>query len=109
MKKSKAKKEMSKLIDSLEEEIIKHKNLTWIRVPLKDKKDTPRFRRLTFNDENGEFRPDRVKSFIEFLREVTSQVIDQAYRDKVDIKDRSSLIYLLGLIVDQIFEDLSSE
>ena len=106
MRKSKAKKEISDLIDSLEEEIIKHKKLTWIRVPLKDKKDTPRFRRLTFNDENGEFSSDRVKSFIEFLREVTSQVIDQAYRDKVDIKDRSSLIYLLALIVDQIFEDL---
>jgi len=73
MRRSKAKKEMSELIDSLEEEIIKHKKLTWI------------------------------------LRDITSQVIDQAYKDKVDIKDRSSLIYLLGLIVDQTFEDLSSD
>jgi len=109
MKKSRAKKEMSVLIDSLEEEIMKHKKLSWIRLPLKDKNDLPRFRVLTFNDENGEFSPDKVKSFIEFLRDMSSQVIDQAYKDKVNIKDRSSLKYLLGLIVDQTFEDLHSE
>jgi len=109
MRKSRAKKEMSELIDSLEEQIIRHKKLTWIRVPLKDKRDIPRFRVLTFYDENGEFSSDKVESFIEFLRDMSSQVIDQAYKDKVNIKDRSSLKYLLGLIVDQIFEDLHSE
>ena len=109
MKKSKAKKEMSKLIDSLEEEIMKHKKLSWIRIPLKDKEDIPRLRVLTFNDENGEFNPDKVESFIEFLKDMTNQVIDQAYKDNVSIKDRSSLKYLLGLIVDETFEDLHSD
>jgi len=109
MKKSRAKKETSDLVDSLEEEIMKHKKLTWIRVPLKDDQDIPRLRVLTFNDEDGEFSSDKVKSFIEFLRDMSSQVIDQAYKDKVNIEDRSSLKYLLGLIVDQTFEDLQSE
>ena len=108
MRKSKAMKEIDKLISKLEAEILEKKKLVWV---------IPKIRILTFYDEDGNFSEEKLADFISNVRELSYASIEKLYEDGQSIAKKQDLEVLLSLVMNTIWEavrnkyyvDLSAE
>mgnify|MGYP000448037135 FL=1 len=100
MRKSKALKEIDKLISKIEAEVLEKKRLVWT---------VPVIRILTFYDEDGNFSEKRLADFISNVRELAHVSIEKVYEDGQSIAKKQDLEVLLSLVMNTIWEAVRNE
>jgi len=100
LRKSKALKEIDKLISKIEAEVLEKKRLVWT---------VPVIRILTFYDEDGNFSEKRLADFISNVRELAHVSIEKVYEDGQSIAKKQDLEVLLSLVMNTIWEAVRNE
>lgn len=95
MRRSKAKREIDKLLSNLESKVKEKKMLVWA---------VPVVRVLTFNDEDGNFSEERLADFLSNVKSLAYSAIDDIYQKGGSLAKKQDLEVLLSLTMNVIWE-----
>lgn len=95
MRRSKAKREIDKLLSNLEAKVKEEKMLVWA---------VPVVRVLTFNDEDGNFSEERLADFLSNVKSLAYSAIDDIYQKGGSLAKKQDLEILLSLTMNTIWE-----
>jgi len=95
LRRSKAKREIDKLLSNLEAKVKEEKMLVWA---------VPVVRVLTFNDEDGNFSEERLADFLSNVKSLAYSAIDDIYQKGGSLAKKQDLEILLSLTMNTIWE-----